>query len=447
MGEMGGRAVRWGSARLLHASALVCSVIAVEMAADMQGGAGQGGLAQGAFRQGMGVSGTSVAITMEAGFARQQYQAGEQEQEQVQAQAQGRRQADNCAQLVEDISSVPCRLYSGGAGEGPGSFAWGGRGWEGGWLGSTKFGGSHAAPRVQTFERLLSPGLRYNSPVISHVGIHVAAKNGILYTLNFFGEIKWLATIESGSIVDSSPTVYGNMMAVPTSVGIFGFDLREDVPAVNRMLWKVAIEKGSYSVPTVAEGTGGSTLVYATSDDQNIYCIEVTGECNGQLHGNCPPVKAEIKWQSRLRYTQESQPFYEMFDVRCLLPNTLPETAFLDCVQCTQFLPCSDSCSFCEDQTVNGISPLRSTPAFSRTKGLVYVTAWDGLHALSSSTGTTVGRHSHIFLFACALSVVFLRMYLGAIFALTSQHPSASLLPFDIQCMLCCTAYSTPSRV
>jgi hypothetical protein len=393
--------VRCGFSRLLHASAVVCSVIFVGMAADTQGGVGQGGLELGVFRQGR--RGAAAMTVAAGGMAGQQYQMQEQEQEeqeqeqeqeqvQVQEQGQGRRQADNCAQLVEDISSVPCWLYSGGAGEGPGSFAWGGRGWEGGWLGSTKFGGPHAAPRVQTFDRLLSPGLRYNSPVISHVGIHVAARNGILYTLNFFGEIKWLATIESGSIVDSSPTVYGNMMVVPTSVGIFGFDLREGVPAVNRMLWKVAIEEGSYSVTTVADGTGGSTLVYATSDDQNIYCIEVTGECNGQLHGNCPPVRAEIKWQSRLRHTQESQPFYEMFDVRCLLPNTLPETAFLDCVQCTQFLPCSSSCSFCEDQTVNGISPLRSTPALSRANGLVYVTAWDGLHALSSSTGTTVGR-------------------------------------------------------
>ena len=69
-------------------------------------------------------------------------------------------------------------------------------------------------------------------------------------------------------------------------------------------------------------------------------------------------------WSTTLKSTAESQPYYEAFDERCTAPNTLPFSANIDCVKCAS-LPCSATCSFCEDLTLYGLSPLRSTPTYS----------------------------------------------------------------------------------
>lgn len=179
----------------------------------------------------------------------------------------GRRQTSNCAQQQGDVS-VPCAFYSSGAGNGPGDFAWGGRGWQGGWLGVSTAGSMQAKPRIKSFDKTLSPGMKYNSPVVSQSGWHLVTHTGLLYTIDFFGEISWLLVVESGVTVESSPTLYGNMLVIPSSTGLIAFDMRENVPTNLRKLWKVEIPGGVYSTPTVTAGDDGKVNVFATADDQ-----------------------------------------------------------------------------------------------------------------------------------------------------------------------------------
>ena len=105
------------------------------------------------------------------------------------AERWGTRQANSCEQLagavVNDVK-IPCE-FSVMLG-GPKTRPWGGRGWKGGWLGYSEMIGMKQKPQIATFQQLMAPGMRYNSPIISSSGkIFVVTQTGLLYSLKSFG--------------------------------------------------------------------------------------------------------------------------------------------------------------------------------------------------------------------------------------------------------------------
>jgi outer membrane protein assembly factor BamB len=125
--------------------------------------------------------------------------------------------------------------------------------------------------------------------------------------------------------------------------------------------------------------------VYVTTLDQHVYKLALKGDCNGQVSEPCIPMTAMVVWRKHIEFTTESEPFYTLQDYRCTEPFKVSRTADLQCVKCKRQLPCSQRCLECEDQTVGGYNPLRSSPVLYGE--MLYVIAWDGLHALRRSNG------------------------------------------------------------
>ena len=131
--------------------------------------------------------------------------------------------------------------------------------------------------------------------------------------------------------------------------------------------------------------------MYLTAHDLFVYKLRIRGTCNGLVSFPCTPLSVDVIWREKLDFTTTSQKYHRLKDDRCEAPFNLASTARLDCIMCRKQLPCSAKCEYCEDQTIGGYNPLKSSPVLQ--DDVLYVVTWDGLHALRRSNGDRVWHH------------------------------------------------------
>ena len=199
-------------------------------------------------------------------------------------------------------------------------------------------------------------------------------------------------------VVTGVAAVWGNILIVSSLKGLHFIDTRKGVPQPYRLFIELTLAGGISSSPVVVshdntapEEEHHGPVVYVTAHDQHVYKFLIQGTCNGMLSEPCKEMSASMLWRKLIDFTDESEPYYSFQDDRCTAPFMISRTANLECVMCKRQLPCSRSCSDCEDQTVGGYNPLRSSAVLYGD--MLYVMAWDGVHALSRASGERRWHH------------------------------------------------------
>ena len=278
---------------------------------------------------------------------------------------------------------------------------WGGRagGKEGG-NGLSEFAAPDKKPNLN-WNKNISPygtkSFRHNSPIFGGDGtLYFASISGHVFGYDPSGILLFVVDLQAK--IEGVPAIWGNVLLVASDLGLHGIDTRRNLPASVRKMFTFDVAGGVSSSPVVVNheqgdsqvscstglsgkaacgqsSTSGAT-VYFTGNDQYVYKLGLVGTCNGLLSEPCTAMFVSLKWREKIEFTDKSEPLYTWQDVRCTAPYSIDMGALrnLKCVQCKKQLPCDKICDYCEDQTIGGFNPIRSSPVLY--EDTVYVLAW-----------------------------------------------------------------------
>ncbi|MDB2242728.1 outer membrane protein assembly factor BamB family protein [Halorubrum ezzemoulense] len=198
------------------------------------------------------------------------------------------------------------------------------------------------------------PASNFSSPTVSNGILYLGTRNGSVVAIDRSGNLKWESSVDSGSIVSTTPAVGGEKVFVGTeSGGMYALDLEDGSQVWNRVL----------SSPVRAAPTYTEDDVTIVTTDGTLAAIDPT---NGDEH-----------WRKSCDVSTASSPAVADKRIYWTVENTLYALSKADGSELWRF----------ETGGFTGLNNLAPSPI--RVGDVVYVTTGDKfVYAVDAKTGT-----------------------------------------------------------